>query len=174
MSLTNAERRALALQEVHASNPRGRHIVATLELRHPTLTEPVRVVADNDDLTAKLEETAPVDAGETVTFSAMAFQATPPERADGRWPEMELALDGAALAMEPHLEAAMLSDDPVDIVWREYIREDAAEGPGRVILGLELDSTRSGDAAVTGTAGVYGLDRRFGQTFTLEEYPGLV
>lgn len=174
MTLTAAARRRLALQEVHAAGPQGLQAVMTLELHHPSLTETVRVVADHSDLEARLEDDAPRDPGAIVTFTALAFQAAPPERADGRWPEIALRLDGAAALMEPHLEAALLSDAPITLIWREYIRQTAEDGPGRVIRGFELDTTASGDAAVTASAGVYGLDGRFGLTYDAGEYPGLV
>lgn len=174
MTLTVQERRELALREVEARRPGGLQTVITLELRHPSLSEPVRVVADNDPLEARLEEDAPVNAGEIVTFQDLAFQAAPPERADGRFPEIDLRLDGAAGIIEPHLEAAMETDTPIDLVWREYIREEAEDGPGRVYRGFEIDSTSATDLTVTGKAGIYGLDRRFGKTYDLEEYPGLV
>lgn len=171
--MTDEERRDAALAEVHASRPAGLQAVVTLELRHPSLTEPVRVVADNEPLEARLEAGAAVDAGQIVTFADLAFQAAPPERADGRWPEIAIRLDGAAAIIEPHLEAAMLSDAPIEAVWREYVRQEALDGPGRVISGFDLDRTDANDLSVTGAAGVFGFDRRFGKTFSLEEYPGL-
>lgn len=174
MTLTPSERRERALREVEARRPAGLQSVTTLELRHPSLPEPVRLVADNAPLDARLEADAPVEAGQVVTFLDLAFQAAPPEQAEGRFPEIELRLDGAAHLIEPHLEAVLEDDTPIELIWREYIREDALEGPGRVYRGFELDSTRASDLTVSGRAGVYGLDRRFGKTYDLEEYPGLV
>jgi hypothetical protein len=69
-----------ALAEVYASNPQGEVVLTTLELRHSSFIDeagnpaPIRVVADYSDLVAKLERDAPLNAGQNVTFTAVAFQ----------------------------------------------------------------------------------------------------
>ena len=68
-----------ALKEAYASAPSEVVILHTLELRHPSFLDEdgqhvaVKVVRDNQDLTARLEETAPLNPGEMVTFIAMGF-----------------------------------------------------------------------------------------------------
>ncbi|MGN2393239.1 DUF1833 family protein, partial [Pelomicrobium sp. G1] len=52
-----------AIREAYASAPANEIVYHTLELRHPSFTQPLRVVRDWDTLTARLEESAPVDAG---------------------------------------------------------------------------------------------------------------
>lgn len=167
MALTPFERRRRALEEVRASRPTGLSVVTTLELTHPAFDEPARVVNDNADLEATIE------TGETVTFRAVAFGHVGPAQTDGRWPEIQLSIDGAARLLEPYLDAALGSDVPIRLTFREYVRQRATEGPGRVIDGLELDQTRSGEMVVTGNAGFYGLDRKFGITYDPSVYPGL-
>lgn len=168
MPLTAEARRQRALDEVEAHRPTGRQAVATLEIAHPSLAQPVRVVADNADLVARLED------DQVVTFTALAFQAAPPAQLESRWPEIELRLDAAANLIEPHLEATLASDAPVTLVFREFVREIADEGPSRVIAGLELDRSQAGDLVITGVAGFYGLDRKFGTTYEPDRYPGIV
>jgi len=140
----------------------------TLQLDHPGLPEPVRVVADDRDLDARTEDDA------LVTFTALAFRAAPPPRIENRWPEIQLRLDAAAGSVEPWLVATLGSDAPVAVIFREYVREIATEGPSRVIGGLELDRTETGDLVVTGVAGFYGLDRQFGKVFDPNDYPGII
>ncbi len=168
MALSPEERRRLALEEVHAHRPVGQQEVLTIQLDHPDFDVPARVCADNDDLYARLE------TGEMTTFLATAFTAIGPSTGGGRWPEIEVVIDNAASVLEPHLEAALKSDAPVAVTLRVYLREMALEGPGSVVAGLELDRTRSGDLSVTGTAGFYGLDKKFGTTYDPSVYPGLV
>lgn len=167
MVLSSEDRRNRAIAEVHAHRPEGQQVVTTIEFDHPGMDEPARVVADNDDLEAALE------SGEIVTFKAVAFRHAGPAQGDSRWPEIELTIDGAAGILEPHLEAALGLDAPIMVTVRDYLRQSALDGPGRVIAGLELDNTKSGDLSVTGTAGFYGLDRKFGTTYDPSTYPGL-
>lgn len=162
-----SQKRARALAELHQHHPSGLQCVLTLEFSHPAFDVPARVVADNADLDALLE------TGEAVTFQAVAFTAIGPGSGEGRWPEIEIAIDNAARLLEPHLEAALGQDTPISITFREYIRQLAHDGPGRVISGFELDRTVAGDFRVTGTAGFHGLDKRFGTIYDPARYPSL-
>ena len=167
MALTNEERRALALAEVRHARPAGQIALATIELSHPALAEPARVVCDNHALTARLE------TGDVVEFTAVAFTAVPPAQSETRWPQIDLRIDGAAALIEEKLEQALAVDAPIEVTFREYVRDDAMEGPARVISGLELDKTDTDDLSVRGTAGFAGLDARFGLTYDPAEYPGV-
>lgn len=167
MSLTKAERLELALAEARARRPAGALSLAALELSHPALPEPARLVADRQDLEAVLEDGTPA------TFKALAFEITPPAHGS-RWPEIALSIDGAAHVVERWLEAAMAEEAPILLTFREYVRELAMEGPSRVIGGFEIAVTEAGDLRVTGTAALTGFDRRFGKTYDSEGYPNLV
>lgn len=167
MAISPQSRRLQALQEVHNHRPEGHHAVMTIEANHSAFDEPLRIVADNEDLTALLE------TGEEVVFQAVAFRHIGPAQSEGRWPEIELTMDGAADIIEPYLDQATEIDEPVVVTVREYVRAYAMEGPGRVIEGLELDKSTSGDLQVTGTAGFYGLDKRFGTVYDPIKYPGI-
>lgn len=167
MALTAEQRREQALAEVQQHRPAGEQAVLTLEFNHPSFDEPARVVNDNDDLDAVTE------AGEHVTFVAAIFSAVGPAAGEGRWPEIEITVDMIASALEPILDQSLDEAEPVTIIAREYVRSLASDGPARVIAGLELDTTTTSDLSITGTAGFYGLDRRFGYTYDTTDYPGL-
>jgi hypothetical protein len=78
-----------ALAEVYASNPQDEVVLTTLELRHSSFIDdagnpaPIRVVADYNDLVATLESDAPLNAGQSVTFTAVAFQFALPSMEEG-------------------------------------------------------------------------------------------
>lgn len=168
MAMTPQERRALALQEVHHKRPTGLQAVTTLEISHPGMIDgPARVVADRADLTALLE------TGETVLFKAVAFRSIGPAQSDSRWPEVDVSIDGASGIIEPLLEQALTSDTPISVTFREYIRERALEGPGRIFTGLELDRTKAGDLTISGVARFAGMDSKFGKTYDPSIYTGL-
>lgn len=162
-----AARQEKALAELHQHRPSGLQSVLTLTFAHPAFDDPVRVVADNSELQAALEN------GKVVTFEPVAFRAVGPGTGEGRWPEIDIALDNASSVLERHLDAAIDVGAPVSVTFREYIRQFAHEGPGRIVRGLELDRTVCGDFSVRGTAGFYGLDRRFGLTYDPSDYPTL-
>lgn len=94
-------------------------------------------------------------------------------QSETRWPQIDLRIDGAAALIEEKLEQALAVDAPIEVTFREYVRDDAMEGPARVISGLELDKTDTDDLSVRGTAGFAGLDARFGLTYDPAEYPGV-
>lgn len=167
MALTAEERRALALAEVYQHRPGGEQVLLTLEFNHPSFDVPARVVADNTPLEARLE------TGEVVQFEDVTFSAVGPGVGDGRWPEIELALNVVGGDLEALLERSLRTPEPVSMIAREYVRSLAFEGPSRVIFDLELDRTRTTDLSITGTAGFFGLDRTFGYTYDPTRYPGL-
>lgn len=167
MSLTPAERRAQALAEAHHARPAGALPLATLELTHPDLPEPARLVCDEVDLEAVLEDGTPA------TFLAVAFEIAPPASGANVWPELDIALDGASPVVEPWLEKALRSNAPIRATFREYVRELAAEGPSRVIGGFEIAASEAGDLRVGARAVLSGFDRAFGRVYNSEEHPGL-
>lgn len=169
MAVTREERRRLALAELHQHRPTGEQAVITLEFRHPSFpaAEIPRVVHDNADLEARLE------TGEFVTFLAAAFHAVGPAAGENRWPKIEVSVDGVSGQLEPYLELALSAQEPVEVILREYVRSWAGDGPARVIRGLELDRTTVGDLRVSGTAGYFGFDKRYGRIYDPRLYPGL-
>jgi hypothetical protein len=169
MALTASDRRRLALAEVHQHRPVGEVPVIALEFRHPSFaaSDVPRVVNDNEDLDAILE------TGERVLFLAGAFSAVGPAAGEGHWPKIELAVDGVSSKLEPYLEQALGAPDPIEVILREYLRSLALDGPSRVVSGLELDRSTTGDLRITGTAGYFGFNKRYGRIYDPRLYPGL-
>lgn len=167
MALTNEERQKKALEEVQHLRPSGVQTVTTLQLDHPSFDEPARVVADNENLTATIED------GTEVLFKAVAFRGVGPAQSENKWPEIEMSIDGATGVLEPYLDQSLESDEPIIVTFREYVRDRAMDGPGRVTGGLELDRTSADDLTISGTAGFYGLDVKFGKTYDPSDFPGV-
>lgn len=167
MALSGEERRRLALAEVHNHRPGGEVVLMTLQFEHPEFDEPALVVNDNADLDARLE------TGELVTFRHTTFRKIGPAQGDGRWPEIELSVNVIGSDLEEMLDRSLGSRAPVRITFRDYVRSIALEGPAQVLRGLELDVTTTGDFTVTGRAGFFGLNRRFGYVYDPALYPGL-
>lgn len=169
MAVTREERRRLAMAEARQHHPTGEQVVITLEIRHPSfpVDEIPRVVRDNADLVALTE------TGERVRFIAAAFEITGPAQGESRWPRIDLAVEGVTSQLEKHLDGAIDDTNPIEIIFREYVRSQALDGPSNVLKGLELDRTTAGDLMVRGTAGFFGFDRRYGKTYDPRRFPSV-
>ncbi len=164
-----------ALAEAYASAPPTVVILHTMELWHPTWADPIRLVADFADLTATLEDEAPVDAGDAVLFTACPFRFTLPQVGEGRQ-ELQIQIDNVAQLLMPLLEAADLaSETPIKATYRPYLSTDTTAP--QMTPPLTLDVTRISADAMQVTcmcAHADFLNRRFPRRiYTVEEFPGL-
>ncbi|MBF0339662.1 MAG: DUF1833 family protein [Magnetococcales bacterium] len=117
-----------ALAEAYASAP-AVQVYHTLEIRHPLISPPVRVVQGWSGINAKLEADAPENPGETVEFIAFAFDVHPPEVAPGGSPRMTIELTNISRTILAAVEQAMESTDPIRIMWRQYMDSGLTVGP---------------------------------------------
>ena len=125
---------SLALREAYASAPSDVVILHTLELRHPSFIDDdnqpmaIRVVRDNQNLTVRMEATAPLNAGEMVQFIAMGFDLELPPVDTAPVPEIFITLDNVSREIVTHLDRAAESQDKIKITYRPYLSDDL-EGP---------------------------------------------
>lgn len=119
-----------ALKEAYASaNPKD-IIYHTIEIRHDTFTQPLRVVLGNRPFYGKLEDSAPENPGEVVYFAPYSFDFTKPEVGPNGIPQMEIVIDNVSREISSALEGAVASMELVEITYREFFSEwvyDAAE-----------------------------------------------
>ena len=170
-----------AIKEAYAVAPSDVVILHTLELRHPAFEDEegnpmsIRVVRDHADLTARLEASAPLDAGEMVTFAAMAFDLSLPPVDVAPVPEITVTIDNVSREIVRHLDAAATSQDKIEITYRPYLSTDL-EGPQMdppitlVLTEVEADVFR-----VTGRARMLDIGNKAfpSITYTAGKFPGL-
>ena len=170
-----------AIKEAYAAAPADMVILHTLELRHPAFEDDegnsmsIRVVRDHADLTARLEASAPLDAGEMVTFVAMAFDLSLPPVDVAPVPEITVTIDNVSREIVRHLDAAATSQDKIEITYRPYLSTDL-EGPQMdppitlVLTEVEADVFR-----VTGRARMLDVGNKAfpSITYTAAKFPGL-
>jgi hypothetical protein len=157
-----------ALAAAYASAPEAEILLDTLEFRHASfvtagLPYAVRVVNDHSELLAFLEDDAPLNAGEQVSFMPTRFTLTRPSETDsGSTPELEIVVDNAARLLVPYLDAVKESRDPVMITWRPYLASDLT-GPHMLpVLTLSLTSVSMNMSQVVARAGFGNMvNRRF-------------
>jgi hypothetical protein len=164
-----------ALREAFASAPSDTVILDTLELWHPSFAEPIRVVRDHADLTARLEAGAPRDGGRRVAFTALAFDFSPPPVDTAPVPEITLSLDNVGQDLADALEAAATSQDVITVTWRPYLSTDL-EGPHMdPPITLTLTEVEADTMRVTGRARMLDIGNKAfpSITYTALRFPGL-
>ena len=165
-----------AIREAYASAPAGVIIHHTLELRHPTMTAPIRIVRDHHSLTAFLESTAPANPGAEVTFVAYAFDFLKPEVGPDGVPRMSITIDNVSRLITAAIENALTSTEPITATYREYISTDLSGPQNDPPIHMEILSVTCDVFRVTAQAGFPDLlNRKFPTLeYTAEEFPGLV
>jgi len=170
-----------ALKEAYASAPSNVVILHTLELRHPSFVDEqglpttVRVVRDNTDLVAKLEDNAPLNPTEWVTFIAMGFDLELPPVDTAPVPEISITLDNVSREMVTHLNNAAESQDKIEVTYRPYLSTDL-EGPQMdPPITLVLTEVEADVFKVTGRARMLDIGNKAfpSITYNSTNYPGL-
>lgn len=166
-----------ALQEAYASAPSDEIIYHTLEIRHPAFTQPIRVVRDNADLTARLEISAPVNGNELVTFVGFAFDLVRPEVSATGVPQCTIEIDNVSREILANIELAMPQPDPIEVTYREYLSGGLDAGPENdppmtlTLISITADVFRVRAVASFADIG----NRRFPrEEYTAERFPGLI
>lgn len=164
-----------ALQEAYASAPASEVILHTLEIRHPSFTQPIRVVRDHSDFTCFLEADAPADPGAEVTFVAFSFDFVLPEVAKSTSPEIEISLDNISGEIIGYLDAAAQTPDLIEVTYRPYLASDPSGPQMDPPLTLVIRSVSADVFRVRARAGYADLgNRKFpSEVYTSERFPGL-
>jgi len=170
-----------AIREAYAAAPSDVVILHTLELRHPAFVDDVgnptaiRVVRDHADLTARLEAGAPLDGGAMVMFIALAFDLSLPPVDTAPVPEITVTLDNVSREIVRHLDAAVATQDKIEIAYRPYLSSDL-EGPQMdPPITLVLTEVEANALQVTGRARMLDIGNKAfpSETYTAKRFPGL-
>ncbi|MEX3915971.1 DUF1833 family protein [Paraburkholderia sp. BR10872] len=171
-----------ALAEIYASNPQDDYVLNTLEIRHPTFIDnagnpaPIRVVADHEPLQAKLEADAPLNAGDSVQFEAVAFNFKLPSMEEGQAPQLDVTLDGVSREVVSHLENAVAQTAQIEVTYRRFRAADPAAGPQDVEpLTLYASSAKATLTQVTTSATLTDIHNKAfpSRIYTTTDFPGL-
>lgn len=164
-----------ALRQAYASAGVDAPCADTLELWHPAFTAPVRVAAGGTTIDARLEEDAPRDAGEVVSFVGIPFRLVPPEVTPEGAPELRVEIDNVDRELAAQLDLAAAAPQPVELIWRRYLLPTLDDGPDYVVRGLHLRTVSAGLLRVTATAGWPDLvNERFPRLdYRIEQFPTL-
>lgn len=112
--------RSQAWAEASASVARE-PMLLTLEFQHPTFDAPVRVVANTEDETFRIESTADVNPNADVTFLGVAFDYEEPKRGPGGGAEWSVRVDNIGREISRYLEEATGINSELVVIMRGYL-----------------------------------------------------
>lgn len=166
-----------ALREAYATAATDEVIYHTLELWHPSFSQPIRVVRDYVNIDAMIEATAARDAGTIVPFTAYAFDVTPPDQSARAEPQCTIVIDNISRDILAQVELAMTEDDKVIVIYRSYLSNSLEAGPANdPPLEMELKTISANPLQLSATAGFPNLiDKRFpALDYDMETFAGLL
>lgn len=164
-----------AIKEAYASAPVDTIIYHTLEIIHSDFTEPIRIVRDFNELTATLEDTAPYNPGEEVTFIPYAFEFQPPEINTQGVVQCQIEIDNVDRVIFSALDTAITSYSILELIYRGYLSDDLTGPQNDPPLRMTITSVSAGVSKITATASFGNFaNRKFpNYTYTTENFPYL-
>lgn len=118
-----------ALVEAYATAPSNIAVLDTLEIRHPMLPSSIFRVANNEDITARLEVVPPATEGVLQVFTAASFKMAYPAVDDSGLQQTSITLDDVDGLVRKFLEAAKAYRTAVQVILRPYLSNDLLSGP---------------------------------------------
>lgn len=130
-----------AWEEAAATIDAKERMFATVELHHSTFIEngapmPVRAVQNTEDLTFRLDDNAPLSAGQDVLFKGIPFGIGYP-RIGQLAVEAPIWIDDVNPDISKYLEPATKLNESVVVIFRGYLLSDpttVGQGPFRLLL----------------------------------------
>lgn len=165
-----------ALKEAYAVAPNNLIVYDTLEFRHPEWAAPIRVVRDFANLVATLESDAPLNPGESVTFTGFAFDMARPEINPDSAPEVSITIDNVSLEIEDALLQTVTSVYPIEVTYRPYLSSNLLMPAMNPPMTLVLQQVQASSSRITATArlGDFANKKFPSQEYTARRFPGLV
>lgn len=160
-----------AEKEAYANADDTRVMLYTLELNHPGFTQPLRIVADNDPLSAEIE------TGETVLFTPFFFSIKRPPINEEPDPSLQITVDNVSGFMTPYLDLASRSGDSIHVIFRPYLIEEGSIDSITRLSDIKL-SIRNASATMTSVtltaAHINPANLPFPkEIYTSDRFPGL-
>lgn len=162
-----------AIKEAYALAPSDVEIVETIEIKHPSLTVPLRLVQGRVNIEAHTEENPP--PAEPYIFERAAFKIALPESGTGGVQELNMTFDNVDRRISKICEMAASTEKPIDILYRPYLSNDFTQSEMNPPLRLVLKEVQITDFHVSGKASFVDIiNRKFpSQLYTRNRFPSL-
>lgn len=191
-----------AIREAYASADQDDVILETLELRHPSFTNTLRIVNNGADpdfwrsvgleeaavinalpedqqryvgLVAHLEPDAVENGDALVPFIAFGFEIILPEVESAPLTEFSIKIDDVSLEVSDALFLAATSQSPTIAVYRPYLLSDLSGPQMLPPPSLSLSDASMDAKTVTVRARLLDIGNKAfpGLTYSVERFPGL-
>ncbi len=178
-----------AIEEARSSASVDQFELETIELLHPAFVDTeglpsgIRLVLDERQWTLRLENDAPLDAGELVQFEPCAMRVVRPEQLEGQIGEVKLAFDFVGREVLPWVDEALSIRADGRLIVRSWLASrNMATGeytvvgrPLEVLRGLTVRELHASGTSIEITAAFkdlvnVGFPR---PRFTQNHFPGL-
>mgnify|MGYP001809781564 CR=1 FL=1 len=158
-----------AIREAFAVSRASVTYFNTLELTHPNIAEPLRIVQGFREIEATIE------TEETVTFQPIPFNFLLPASGEDGLQEMQIQFCNVDNQVGDFCLAALGSADPVVILFRPYLSTDLTESQLDPPLRLFLLNVKITNTTVVGRAASQDwLNQPFPKgNYTVERFKGL-
>lgn len=159
-----------AEKEAYANADDTRITLYTLELNHPKFTQPLRIVADNDPLTAETED------GSQALFTPFWFRLKRPPIGEEPDPSVSITVDNVSGFMTPYLDAASRSGQKIRLIFRPYLVDEEDDSVTRLTsLSMTVRNASANMTSATLTAAfVNPANLPFpSELYTSDRFPGL-
>lgn len=170
-----------AITEAYASQGDDQPTVDTLEFHHSTFVDDygqrtaARVAQGFQDWNFKLEDSAPINAGEYVVFRGVPFTFTKPQFGEDELPSCTFAISNVSRELTKYLELAIAKTEPIYMYYRPYLQSDPTGPQIDPVYVMTLTAAKVGVTQITGTAtlsDVHNYPFPF-QKYTPTRFPGL-
>lgn len=165
-----------ALVEAYATARSDVAVLDTIEIRHPLIPTGIYLVANQEDIVARLEAVAPATEGVLQTFTAAAFELAMPGVDDSGLQQVNISLDDVDGKIQDFLTAAKAYRTPVSLIIRPYLSNDLLGGPQLdppLHLSLGPATFANGSASIPASF-VDLINAKFlTQLYTRARFPGL-
>jgi hypothetical protein len=164
------------LNTVRASAPAGIVQIETLEILHDSFPAPIRLTNQLEDIDVTLEATAPLNAGQVVTFTAVPFALVLPRAGDGAIQTIDITISNLDQIASNYLETAIENPGPVTLIYRMYLSDDTSEPAENPPTRLELVSGIADyQQLVVKAKNADNISRKFPTiVYNIYDHPGLV
>ncbi len=155
------------------------HTETWLELAPSEVAAVLDAMSDEEServgLIARLEDDAPVNAGEYVPFISLGFELRLPTQDPEAIPDLELTIDNVGREIVDQLDYATTSRSEVVVFYRPYISTDISGPKMDPPFQMELLHAKADVFRVKGTARVFDVGQRAfpSELYTAKDHPGL-
>lgn len=162
-----------AMAEAYASNDVKADLLLTIEIDHITLAEPLRFIQGTRIPHIYETVSLPVPGNPAAVFTVVDFTWQRPGVEEGGTTKARLRIDNVSQSIQTALRAAIASDKPFEVTYREYLTSDP-NNP-EIYDGLRMSTVSVTALSASGDLSYEEIEMKAfpRRTYDLATYPSL-